>query len=201
MIGFSLIFISVLVTVVARVVSPAVVCFLLICLSAPLYGSLGTDVPEVPNFISLLYKADKTRWTSFLPSVGKYDLLSYCSDCNLRDFLHWIPKAGKNSKRIFQCLRVGAEKLEAFAVEILGPTGVKFVPFLGTLFFYILIMNWMVLIPFMKAPSSSLNVTIALALCVFALVQYLNIKNWGLGGYLYHMAGFQSHGLSGCWFH
>jgi F-type H+-transporting ATPase subunit a len=41
----------------------------------------------------------------------------------------------------------------------------------------------------MKSPSSSLNVTVAQALCVFIFVQYLNVKNYGFCGYLYHLAG------------
>jgi F-type H+-transporting ATPase subunit a len=50
-------------------------------------------------------------------------------------------------------------------------------------------MNLFGLVPLMKAPSSNLNITIALALCVFVLVQFLNIKNMGIFGFIYHLAG------------
>jgi F-type H+-transporting ATPase subunit a len=79
--------------------------------------------------------------------------------------------------------------LHDFFLGILGPEGKKYVPFVGTLFLYIVTMNWMGLLPFMKAPTSSLNTTLALALCVFVYVQYIGITKNGIGGYLYHFAG------------
>lgn len=155
-----------------------------------LHASLETDVPEVPNVISLLSEAfeDSTwlalmhAWENIIFSVllaCTISLIFYFGTRNrtlipsgFQNFLEWV-----------------VESLRNFILEILGPQGEKFVPFLGSLFIYILCMNWLVLIPFMKAPSSSFNIAIALALCVFVLVQYLNIKNWGLLGFLYHMAG------------
>lgn len=79
--------------------------------------------------------------------------------------------------------------LRSLIIEVLGPEGDKYLPFLGTLFIYILSMNLLGIVPLMKSPSSNLNITIALSLCVFALVQYLNIKNMGFFGFMYHLAG------------
>ena len=79
--------------------------------------------------------------------------------------------------------------LNDFYLGILGPEGKKYVPFVGTLFLYIVTMNWMGLLPFMKAPTSSINTTLALAICVFFYVQYIGISKNGIGGYLYHFAG------------
>ena len=45
------------------------------------------------------------------------------------------------------------------------------------------------LIPGLKSPTSSLNTTFALAICVFVYVQYIGISRLGLGGYLHHFAG------------
>jgi F-type H+-transporting ATPase subunit a len=82
------------------------------------------------------------------------------------------------------------EQLYDFIVGILGPTyGPRYVPFLGTLFIYILAMNLFGLIPFMHSPTASLNVTVALALTVFAYVQYTGIKELGIGGYFDHLLG------------
>ena len=44
--------------------------------------------------------------------------------------------------------------LNDFFLGILGPGGKKYVPFVGSLFLYIVTMNWMGLLPFMKAPTS-----------------------------------------------
>ncbi len=82
-----------------------------------------------------------------------------------------------------------AEGLDDFVQGILGPKGRQFVPFLGTLFIYILFMNYSGLVPFLKAPTNNLNTTLALALCVFLYVQWTGIRSFGVRGYLDHMAG------------
>jgi F-type H+-transporting ATPase subunit a len=82
------------------------------------------------------------------------------------------------------------EGLSTFIVDILGPKyGPRYVPFLGTLFIYILAMNLFGLIPFMDSPTSSLNVTVALALVVFIYSQYIGFRELGVVGWIDHMAG------------
>ena len=82
------------------------------------------------------------------------------------------------------------EVLYDFIVDILGPKyGPRYVPFLGTLFIYILAMNLFGLIPFMDSPTSSLNVTVALALVVFIYSQYIGFRELGPLGWIDHMAG------------
>lgn len=80
--------------------------------------------------------------------------------------------------------------LHDFIVGILGEKhGPRFVPFLGTLFIYILLMNLAGLIPFWEAPTSSLNVTVALALTVFVYSQWVGFRELGVVGWLDHLAG------------
>lgn len=75
-------------------------------------------------------------------------------------------------------------------VDILGPRyGPRYVPFLGSLFIYIFFMNLAGVVPMLKSPTSNLNVTFALAVTVFVYVQYTAIRENGIGGYLFHMAG------------
>ena len=82
------------------------------------------------------------------------------------------------------------EALYNFIVDILGPKfGPRYVPFLGTLFVYILAMNLFGLIPFMDSPTSNLNVTVALALIVFVYAQYIGFRELGVLGWVDHMAG------------
>jgi F-type H+-transporting ATPase subunit a len=83
---------------------------------------------------------------------------------------------------------VGA--LYDFVAGILGEKDAKrFVPFLGTLFLYIWVMNLFGLIPFMDSPTSSLNVTVALALLVFLYSQWVGLRGLGPLGWIDHMAG------------
>ncbi|MBA2727794.1 MAG: F0F1 ATP synthase subunit A, partial [Parachlamydiaceae bacterium] len=86
-------------------------------------------------------------------------------------------------------LELIAHNLRSLVVGILGADGDKYLPFLGTLFIYILCMNLAGIIPFMKSPSSNINITAALGLCVFIYIQFLNFRNMGIGGYFYHLAG------------
>jgi F-type H+-transporting ATPase subunit a len=79
--------------------------------------------------------------------------------------------------------------LHDFFLGVLGPGGRGYVPFVASLFLYIVTMNWFGMVPFLKSPNASLNTTLALALCVFVYVQYIGIRRQGLGGYLYHFAG------------
>ncbi len=86
-----------------------------------------------------------------------------------------------------------AEGIHAFVTGILGTRGEKYVPFLGTLFVYILLMNWIGLLPLMKSPTSAWSTTIALGLITTAYVQITGIKEQGVVHYLQHMAGNPSN--------
>ncbi|MBI4706647.1 MAG: F0F1 ATP synthase subunit A [Candidatus Omnitrophica bacterium] len=82
-----------------------------------------------------------------------------------------------------------AASLDDFVCGILGPKGRSLTPFIGTLFIYILFMNFFGLIPFMKSATSNLSTTFGLALCVFIYVHYLAIRELGLFGYFDHLMG------------
>lgn len=60
----------------------------------------------------------------------------------------------------------------------------QFLPFIGTLFIFILGSVLLSLIPGYIAPTGSLNTTIALALCVFFSVPFYGINSRGLKGYM-----------------
>lgn len=153
--------------------------------------NVDSRVPELPNFISLLHqKFYDMPWARFL---HHYENLIFSMIVALVVALigyvgmrrkSLLPKGLQNAFELF------VEQFEKIIFEVLGPQeGKKYIPFLGTMFLYILTMNVFGLIPLMKSPSSNLNITAGMALCVFCLVQYLNIRNMGLLGFLYHLAG------------
>lgn len=86
-------------------------------------------------------------------------------------------------------LEAVAEGLEKFFVDVLGERGRKYIPFVGTLFLYILTQNLMGVIPGMKSPTSNLNTTVALAVTVFFYVQWTGLRENGILGYLDHLMG------------
>jgi F-type H+-transporting ATPase subunit a len=62
--------------------------------------------------------------------------------------------------------------------------GVRYLPFLGTLFLLLAMIALCTIIPGFEAPTGSLSTTAALALCVFVAVPFFGIRERGLVGYL-----------------
>ncbi|HLG30002.1 MAG TPA: F0F1 ATP synthase subunit A, partial [Candidatus Brocadiales bacterium] len=91
--------------------------------------------------------------------------------------------------RLQALLEIIVEGLENFTRSQMGRVAERFVPFIGTFFIYIFIMNMMGQIPLFHSPTSNLNTTISLALIVFFVTQYQGIKSNGIFGYLKHMVG------------
>ena len=82
------------------------------------------------------------------------------------------------------------ESMEDVCGGLLGPEHIqKHFPIIGALFFYILTINLLGIIPGMKSATSSLDLTLALALITFLYVQFWGIRNLGIVGYLDHLAG------------
>ncbi len=68
--------------------------------------------------------------------------------------------------------------------EISNQTNDRYLPFVGTLFIYILVANVLAVLPGYVPPTASLSTTIGLALCVFLAVPVYGITARGIGGYL-----------------
>lgn len=147
--------------------------------------------PEFPNLIELLHQGTQGhsplinflfefRVVVFSTIVWLLmGLLAYAAyrkrtlvPQGVQNFLEWV-----------------VEFLTNLVTGILGEGGRKYVPFIGTLFIYIFCMNLFGLFPFMFSPTSKLNTTLALAICVFLYVQYTGIRNFGILGYMHHLAG------------
>lgn len=67
--------------------------------------------------------------------------------------------------------------------------GPRYTPYLTSLFFFILFVDWLGLIPGLFAGTSVIAVTAALALISFAMTQIAGIRAAGLGGYFKHLTG------------
>jgi len=146
--------------------------------------------PELPNFITLLY--DKYGKVAFVKFLHHWENIIFSLLIVLIISLIAYLASRKGTVipgRLQNFVEMAVEGLDNFICGVLGSRGRKFTPFLGTLFIYILCMNLFGLIPGMKSPSSNLNTTVALAICVFFYVQYTGIRSFGLVGYLSHLAG------------
>lgn len=90
------------------------------------------------------------------------------------------------------------EGMYNFLHSVLGSEAKRYVPFLGTLFFYILGMNLIGLVPGGHSPSTSLNITASLAILVFLYAQWTGITRLGFGGYVSHLAGSPADVIGWC---
>jgi len=65
----------------------------------------------------------------------------------------------------------------------MGKVGLNFLPFFLTMFFFILLMNFWGLIPYMHTATGNVNITATLALVTFFMMQVHGIKHNGFIGY------------------
>jgi F-type H+-transporting ATPase subunit a len=75
------------------------------------------------------------------------------------------------------------------AIPNMGPGGVKYLPYLLTTFFFILIMNLSGLVPYGATATGNISVTGGLAIVAFIMIQLSAIKAQGFGHYLKHLTG------------
>lgn len=90
---------------------------------------------------------------------------------------------------LFSFFDLLVEKFVSFHDGILGKENRKYVPFCGSVFFFVLFSNLLGLIPGMPAITTTAWVNVGLALVVFVAFNYLGIREHGLVGYLKHFAG------------
>jgi F-type H+-transporting ATPase subunit a len=80
--------------------------------------------------------------------------------------------------------------LANFFGEIVGPENVKkYIPFVGSLWLFILLNNWFALIPLFKSPTAHFQTTIGLGASVFLFVNFHGMKAGGVGHYFWHLCG------------
>jgi len=96
--------------------------------------------------------------------------------------LEMIPKGGQN---FFETVIVG---IENFMIDITGEEGRFAFPLIATLGFFILISNYMGMIPGFFAPTASLNTTLACALIVVVFTHVIGVKFHGVK-YIKHFMG------------
>ncbi len=71
----------------------------------------------------------------------------------------------------------------------MGATGLKYMPYILTTFFYILLMNLLGLIPWGSSATGNISVTAGLAIIAFIMIQIASIRAQGFGHYLAHLTG------------
>ena len=149
---------------------------------------------ELPNLVTLLKNLfPDAGWTRFLQQWENVLFSAVAAFFIVSVGIHAARKKNIIPVGIQNFCEIFAEGIEAFVTGILGERGRPYVPFLGTVFIYILLMNWSGLIPLMKSSTASWSTTLALALTVMVYVQSIGIREQGLPHYLKHIAGNPSN--------
>lgn len=148
---------------------------------------------ELPNFITLLNENFSGPWIEFLHQWENVFFSLIAAGLVSLLFILGARKSSLIPEGIQNFCEAVTEGLEFFVTGILGEAGKKHIPFLGTIFLYILLMNWSGLIPLMKSPTAAWSTTLAVALVTMVYVQFTGIREQGVFHYLKHMAGNPSN--------
>lgn len=84
---------------------------------------------------------------------------------------------------------VAVEAVAGMMDDVIGPNGRRYLPLIGTVFFYILFSNLIGLIPGMGSPTTSFSMNLTIAAVVFVTYHYLGIRAHGVANYLKHFMG------------
>lgn len=153
-------------------------------------GKAEEGLKELGNWITLLSeKWHGTPWVDFLHHWENV-VFSWIIALGLVTVALWGLRRKSEIPGPFQnFLEWVVEALEGFITDVLGARGKKYIPFIGTLFLYILCQNLIGIVPGMKSSTSSLNTTVALAVTVFFYVQWTGLRENGIFGYIDHLMG------------
>jgi F-type H+-transporting ATPase subunit a len=103
----------------------------------------------------------------------------------------------KHTPGRFQTILEGLYQIASDGIvgSVMRTGGMEYFPYIASIFFFILITNFMGLAPLpfgehgqlvFYAATSNINVTLALALCTFLLTHYAGVRKRGTMGYLKH---------------
>ena len=83
-------------------------------------------------------------------------------------------------------LEDGVKAVDGLLQEWIGPKGTQYLPLIATLGLFILMGNYMGLVPGLMAPTSSINVTLGCAITIWVYYHYQGLRAQGVKSYLMH---------------
>jgi F-type H+-transporting ATPase subunit a len=112
-------------------------------------------------------------------------LLLFIRDEVARPNIHDNPDHDHDeSKGITAALRSQADPHNHPTVQPHAHYADRFVPFLWTLFLFILVSNLLGMVPFLGSPTAELSVTLVLAVVVFFVIHVSSVRKLGFGKYV-----------------
>lgn len=153
-----------------------------------------SELPEIPNLITVVKQYPAIKHSHKIEKALHFAEGPFFSLLVVTILSILVIKGTKKAKlipgKLQNVIELFIEKFEGLVCDILGQkNGRRFLPYIGTLFIFIFFNNLLGIIPFMKAPTSMIQTTAALAIMTFVYVQFVGIKENGIFGYIHHLAG------------
>ena len=160
-------------------------------------GGHGTGMPHIPSALTFIQQWVPESVATKL-DAAKDPIFSLLMAAIIAVF--FMSLAGKLDARRPGRTQMAVELifggLYSLFHTIIGPTARRYTPFLGSLFVFIFCNNLFGMVPLGHAATSSFaNTTFALGMLTFLYVQGIALKENGIGGYLFHMAGSPRTGM------
>ncbi len=168
--------------------------------AAPHAAEGAAHPPELPNIIHLLHEAFEDNAIINFLYVWNYQVYMLIG---MVFIFFFFTRAAKSFSLIPGRLQAFLEMIVMGLFDIVaGILGEKearrYFPLIGSLFIFIFTMNWMGLVPLLRAPTSNICVTAGLAICVFLFCQYTALVRLGPGKYFYHLLGEPKDPIGWC---
>lgn len=155
------------------------------------HKAAASHAPELPNFIHVLHKIfPDSRLIGSLYSIQDIIFIIIIIGVITLFFRTATRHRAIIPGRLQSLVEIIIDGLMGIIYGILGEKeGKRYFPFVGSLFIFIVCMNWFGLVPLMKSPTANIITTGSLAICVFFFVQFTAIQRLGIGGFLFHLLG------------
>jgi F-type H+-transporting ATPase subunit a len=143
------------------------------------------ELPQFPalNIFGIQIDLSVTKHVFFL-WVAALIVLTFTVYAARKNSKTKVPKGIGNLVEVFiQFVR------DEIVILNMGKDGVRYLPYLLTTFFFILIMNLIGLVPYGSTATSNVSITAGLALIAFVMIQAAAIKKQGFSTYLAHLTG------------
>jgi F-type H+-transporting ATPase subunit a len=138
---------------------------------------------ELPSFLDFMGLDMHHEYWGFTLHDWLPVIMSFLVGLLLVGFSLWATRRMEKIPRGSQAfVEIVVDGLYDFLSKVLGNDTARYLPFLGTTFLYIILMNFWGLIPLMHSPTNTLNTTLALAIVVFV---YYNVEGIRIKGFKY----------------
>lgn len=97
-----------------------------------------------------------------------------------------IPAGRFSVRGVFEVM---TEAVTSFARQVIGPDGGYYVPMFASVFFFVLLNNFLGMIPGMTPATENLNTTLPFGIFIFVAYNYMGIREHGFVAYFKHFMG------------